>query len=1401
MFSGVRSSISEGKMTWSCLNKTSDKDFVKAFNFGTEKKIKDLTKQLKKGKVQPNRELVFKVIDVLSERTTPPLSQRIAKKFFDQISSSHLLEAKDTSYDVASFLSWASPSLSKSDRFKKMSNGTILADLCHHAIKSSNQILAIEIAKLMLENDLTDFTIFDGDGVNILAIALSQRHMDLAKMLVDNLPNEVLQVEEICGYHKSLLYLTLEAGNEELAKTLIGRGAPLVVGPNPEYIEDLSQAYCYSPLPIALSKLELALYILENYPNSLKNGAVYEVYLSLMNLMELKIGEDKLLLFIGQFVNQLREGNHVIESSLIARLLRKALKYNRELIAIKLLCELDSKKIYINKFNSNTLSYYFYQIFKTALKKQHFNFCSKFIEGMPSNLGLERLIYDVKKYNPVHLACRYGSPTIIKQILQKKGSVTEKSGAGSTPFEFVVRRGENFYEVIPLILDKVVEQTPPEKRNEILFEYLSELMISHSPESSIEVIGRQILARLDFFDQDVSTHLNEFLMEVIVNRKNRGLPIVPDLFKAGANALAENKEGDSALSVAIAKENAPIVRTLLQYMSENTILKSLDFLEFSKDSFSVSLMFECLDVLLDRQNLYENGYFRKWVAISFSRFIEAITRYPTTSTCRPQFFENISKVLEKSEIKRVLESSLSEIFKKTEEREKEKEQEQHPTLGHLVYFLNTIGHHALGTYLSEETRKDLLNLFKKKALEGELNLEQARLLANLLPEETQVTMTLDGRGKMQGNLFILAAASPVFRKQFMYRKSSSLKILNADLKLVNIFYRAFSEGVLDYSELEPFELDELNKLIDMCELPIPQLTNRMDLNFLDQMIDKPFVISGQKEFYFNATLESIHSDLLKLEQLREILPDLEYLKVNTKNFYECFYGFPTLLRQLKISKIRVDASDFFRGLKPRRNSDKLFLDCRFWLDNLKNIPSSKIVELTNFVQGPIQGLDLSGRDSLDVRLDLDSFSQLDYLNISESNASESNFEEFIRNVPQSLRELVVRNSSLKDADLIIIGETCPHLTSVDLCENDLSSAALIDFMKRMPQLETIKISVIDEAMMELMAEIRPDLSLYNNDKLVLKKSLVDIDRLPVSELISLVLDDRYSLSKKSLHKIIKQIFQSLEKREGFHGTGEAIIKIFGLLDEKEAMHPLISYTNRLENRELVNFYILLAQAMPEYTLEQVLPSSFLNNLEKQFLQYAENHQLGLKEASSIARLLSRPPVSVSVKGSKKPFLIPELVLKCSGPFFSRFLGPVKAQVFSNRFIFKAIHSYLVDGKVNLKKNSLNTLMEICKEVEKYGLSLENFLSSAENGVIGIALKPYVLQDDIEGFANENPVVSKVTLLDVKKIDLNNVDVIPLLENAIHVSTIRIVASQRPLPESLEEVLRKKRIEIETFEPV
>lgn len=1268
MFNSVSS------FNWDSISNTSDESLKQTFKEEPEAKITALTQQLKNHSAHPSRNLAFKVILVLCDRTSPKLNSIVVNKFFKQLNSEHVLDCENKQGLMQSIFTM--PSLfftnpSKSDKLVKMSTVAILTKLCHKAISNGNETLAIEIAHQIFNCDSSDFTIVHKSG-DLLSFAMEKGLHHLTKLFVENLSDEALFKLKV----KGLLFLALRNGGdprllkknnwtqkewEEIALLLLRRG----ISPNfaqPTY-------HLVSPLSYVLE---------QNMSCSLALEMIF-------------------------FMNDL-EGRGGIAGIDYIDYISLTLGYRKSEIKL-LLTALIEKGVSLKKVSRNS----FNTIFSTPKLAHHL------LKNHP-NVFKE-------------------DPEISRRALHV--AVTAPRTFSGNDYE-----ESDFDQFLTPEFNKTVEN----------------------------------------WDQESF----ENLMKHLLIKKYENLAV--NLLALRASSL---KSLDFVFRYALEARCFEVCfKCIYLFRSIENCENPLDALAKPEELLSA---FEGLTNIPGWEKNVELNF---WLQRACEKIFQAT--FQGRTILDESFLQKAPKIIGNIKFTQLVRSSVDSLLKeieKTNETEKEKtENPSIPTHHKLINFLAALGVHTFQTYLSEYEKK-LILLFKNLASKGHLSLEQARKLARLFPE-VKVKVLLTDREEREESLFVLAAASPVFCKMFHYGSDSLIRLPEPP-KLFDILHKGLSKGQLDFAELDVLELEELNAIIDKYELLLPRLTNHIDELFLSKIIDLPIVLSDQKELLMNLSLfesPNLFAYIKKLPNFECLSIDIDLLNHFSNKFLkEQKALFIALLRknEFKIKRIRLNAKDCGKLVGrydfPRINA---------WIENLgANSLCDIHTFVTFFSPSSIEGFDLSGRNQLDVPLDSKALRQLVYLNLSGSIFDERQLQDYFKKAPPSLRELTMRDCSITDHGLMTIAKNCPHLTSMDLTGNkELRSFSLIDFVKRMPQLESIKISMMDEEVINQINVINPYLAISCNDKLALNQSF--IEKLSLTDLIALICDDRYFLPEKIFPTFIKKLFQSLLKEENIPGTGEVIIQSLERLKNQDVLHPLISFTIPLNKNERIRFYTKLAQSLPMLDLSSYLPSSFLKKIHKQFMEDAANNLINLNEARSIANLLSRPPVPVFVKGEKNPSLLDSLVLICAGPIFRKLTRQVKAKVFSNAFIFNLIYAFLAEGKVDLKKNSLNTFMEIYKEVEKYGLPIEDFLASAKNSEIGIRLKPSNSQENLDELVTLESIVSKVTVLDITNINLNSLNLLPFVENATNLNILRLDASQRPLPEVLTKALKEKQVEIE-----
>ena len=713
---------------------------------------------------------------------------------------------------------------------------------------------------------------------------------------------------------------------------------------------------------------------------------------------------------------------------------------------------------------------------------------------------------------------------------------------------------------------------------------------------------------------------------------------------------------------------------------------------------------------------------------------------------------------------------------------------------------------AMGSEAARKYLPSILPILKSRALQGHVDPSSAQDLAKLFPKETTVTLNLEDEmtGECQSipvNFFILMAHSFFFRTYFSEQWVTEELSLKANPTLFNIIYQAISKKELRLANLDREDLAALKEMAEQFGFKLPILEHySTDGNhrksFYSQFLENSYSFPDQKELtvdYFlydwqKDNFVTWRKDRRLIEYFLNNTPNIEVIKINSSSFREDRRSLKAIIERLpKLREVHIDLSmdSDIIGLESIEKFISTFIrlnkESKFYLKG-KQIPSMLkfIMSIPGFV---LKGLDLSGKEKLE------EFNQrqiltphLECLNLSNSGLDVSQFIELAKKTPQ-LKEIDLRHCpSLTDEALSVLTSCCPQLTSVNLFGNE--QVSILRFVKSCPHLEVLRISSKSDQELEEIFRVSKDLSLYMDGRQVLhEKDILSL----TPQLTERVVEQRdFYLLESSLNFLLKRVLDRLIKEGKGSKDSQQITKILDTIAAKksDSLHPLLSCLNAIKQSEELKSFCLALAGCQNLCLDNYLPKDFVHQLHNRLM----DSQPSLPEARKLSKLFASDKIEIHLKGSDSFFSHDPLVLQSIGSDCLNWLNKKKVTLFSNPMIFKTIHLYLTTGQVNLKRLNIHACSEICREINHYGLSLEEFLNAAEDGDIGLKLKAHTNSRVIEEFLSQSKIVRSITRIDITKAD-PHLPILNLVSQAKNLKAIRLTA--RPMPEQFWEALQEK----------
>ena len=1047
----------------------------------------------------------------------------------------------------------------------------------------------------------------------------------------------------------------------------------------------------------------------------------------------------------------------------------------------------------INMMNSKQR----YDLFEQALKYKFYDFALLLIQTLPRT----EFHSDRDEYRTLYIeqACKQGTLDIARDLVL----ISDFSPKWLTsPLLYEVALREGFEKILALIIDKI----PANKRfrNEYLC-ILCKKILGEYPPLIKEKMAEVIIQRL------------------VPSNKKEDVNQVDDLFR---QAVKQNCE--RIISLFLAKENqhlAPSSKTLLSLLLEaiskskqSRVIQLVNYW-ISSDLNSEELEKALKEVIFSEgpstslwcfNTLFQSELFLKShpqiIQQAFTQLIQAAYDGKLTGF-ETDFFQQAQKILSPKQIASILICTM-----KLDKLKKETEESTEVTnWNKVINLLTVIGSKAARTYLRSGLTEILENL-KNHGVQGHLSCTEAQALAKMFPETTLIFDVVDEhteeRRSLELNFFILVANSSFFRTYFSSRWEKRDFVLHVNPTLFNILYQAISENKFELSNLNQEGLSALKEVANKFEVDLPILKlYTVDgyhiKSFYDLFCKNSYSSHSQTEliidhYFFYYWLESRKSAVDTqnvMEYYLKNLPNIEVIKTSsilnpTDDVLENWNKIITLLPKLK--EIHIDfkntqtnvsspfASEFIKLLSRIKH-------CEFYLEGTQKLDKPLLQTILSTSYLMLKGLDLSGRKNLDIhRYDIPT-TYLQYLNLSDSSFDEKELIDFVKKAPH-LREVNLRNCpTVTDQVLSILASKCSKLESVNLCGND--KVNILQFVTNCPHLTTLKISSASEEELEKIMKVSRGLfSLYVGEKQVLSE---EDNPQTISSLMQIIDQKDLYLLESTLILMLKMVLNDIALHGKFASDyQEVTVKILDKIREKksDSFHLLISYMKSFKKSQLKDFCLVLA-GFKDLRLDKYLPKEFIQQLRRELGECQPN----LSEARKLSKLFEGDKIEIYIKKSKAPFSFDPLVLQSTkSEILQAFAKMKKAKVFSHPLIFKYIHLYLTEGEVELNL-SIHAYLEICRELVKYELSLEEFFNEAKRGSIGLKLKAYTNAKIINEFLNYPKIIDLIEKIDLTKIDLES-NLQSILELVMAVKNLKLVrlTTNSSIPDELWNAFRKRK---------
>ena len=1185
---------------------------------------------------------------------------------------------------------------------------------------------------------------------------------------------------------ESALYLAIQSGFVPLAKKLVEMGADVLNCDNDGL----------SPLSLAL-KHEDILWAILDHQNIQLNSLAFGAFVSAIeNGME----EAALKFFEKGFVFPL----HLHGIGLKA--LQLSLDKGYEEIAKKLLT-----KELASQWNVDER----YRLFEKALKLKLFDFALQLAQTIPSAKLKERPY--------LQLACQLGTPAIASYLATNIPVIDsydwktlpnfcysdlKDHSLDSILSSLASRQG--FEEVITLLLDKVAKQQKPGvSRNKCFSELCAKILRSY-PELMKEKIALEIIKRMDpqAKTEDSSITATSPFDIIFIAAVEKNCQKVISLF------LSEGRSGHLApdlatlmqsLITAKTDRNESVAIQLINYwiasgLGLDELRQVITFCEVHSSSSATpqSHLLWMFNVCLQSDLCIKR--FSELMEEMFIQLLQAALEGQLKSF-EADFFKNALKIFSSEQITFILIRTMRLDEIKKEEKEL-KDSSWHKVLNLLV----AMGSEGMRAYLEESLLLEIVKQFKSLSAKGGISCEEARALENLFPGE-ETTVIFDVADEETGerqlfklNFFILTAHSGFFRSYFS-KNWDVKKNLQANPTLFGILYKAISKKELELASLNQEDLLALRQMVDQFEmkehlsiLDHYSCDGKSSEEFYQQFCEGFYSSCDQKVLILNGIILNLYLSFENCKWIYYFLqhsPNIEILKIQASDSNR------TILEEIvkklpQLKEIHIENVDKFdmRKMEEALNTPtftQLFSrpDYGFYFDGLSDMQLlNRVAKIPGLV---IKGLGLRAKGELEVSsVPLEN---LQYLNLSDNKLDEKKLLELVKKTPK-LREVNLRNCpSVSDGVLTALALTCPQLTSVNLCQ--VGQVDIIQFLKNCPNLEILKISPRPDGELEKIIKMSEKLSLYIDDKQVLCEK--GIPQIPL--IVSLINQKNVYLLESSLHLMLKSVLDYIMEGNKLIHDNQIITKILDKIANKksDSCHPIISYARSITKLKKLKSLCLALADCQGLLLDRYLPAVFVQQLHKRL----GDCPLSLPEARQLSRLFKGDKTEVVVKGSKLFFSVDPLILKSTGCLGFNHWAPLgKVKIFGNGDIFKYLHLYLTEGRVDLKRLNIHALIEICKMLNEYKLRHEDFFNSATDGAIGIKMMPYTILETIKEFLSHQKIHEFITLVDLTKIDVfaNLQSILALVSEAKNLKAIRLTTKE-PIPQMLWSVLKTLKMEI------
>ena len=1318
-------------------------------NFNLKEEFRDNAQQrlddLKKDATPPSSRGVYKVLACLSNKHTKKIDDNTLTDFFKQIEST-------LPNDMPYMVDMSRPLTS--DKFTGKRKSTILQGLCFKAIKNAKPQLATQILQLISEPILgTEKK--DGASLHLALFALKKGKgfVPLVKEILKKIPRErgLVQtyVNQVNVQGESLLILAAKLELDDFIKYLINQGAD----------GDLVEIEGETALSIGIKKilstksLRKIISHMKDFKYLDKDGNNYlhlAVQKGLPEIIAPLLASPSLEIYA-----QNKEGKSVLELAFaggyqeVAKELIKhtpsnatARHYNPLLsIATRhylpLAIEKKWEDVAIELFRKRTVDFYekqspqeIFNHYKRALENNLHQFAEIYFAELFTSNSMNDIPTD-SRYLTEALA--KGSSKLIQEFLLPNRQVLPV-GSEAQLLEGIVRfhPSESFSTLIQALFNKIG------------FIKISNYLTCIK-NFSTEV--QQEIARVIFQFWGFSNRQDLLISSIDADWDF----IIPFLIEKGA--IIDDKN-DSAFHHALLKQSEPITRLFLSVLLPN-----------KEDQLSPEM--------LDSQA--KPDITPKSLAWFFKTFVT-----------NPEWKDHMSKVSPESIFEQLLDSAYANehvldqevfrsaaslpnynaILKDFAQKCLDAVRLKNRTPSDLINYIG--GMAPLNEYLDGPMQQYFLDIFGPLSANKDLTHSQAKTLAKLFPNCTLSIQFLDLDQPLEGfNRFILNS-SPYLRMLISRECNDQSKILSLTeipSSYFKIIYNFLSERRLETSTLNEESKIELESILKLYRgSPPDQKEMKSHDSIITEFLKDPY-ISDCTELQIDASTMTLDHAVLK--EYFSYFPNLIMIKCDGDVLDKSPLFWELLIKTLPNFK-RVEVtfqkpSSQFR--LPPSLTNHLFL-----FKGLNHADSSL---LTAIQQCHVGGLDFSNQSRFD--LSLDTFllqKKIQYLNFSNTDITKEQLIPILQATPE-LREINLEN--------------CQHLTDPEL----------LDIGKICPLLEKIYLSHVSDAVLEKTLSQNKGLTFYVGKKRVEGQSSV-IRELKLEQMIELV-QDAYLLESDALF-ILNAFLENLSLTDNI-SFRDALIELLTMIKGKESntAHPLISFTQQLKKKQLKDFYASLADKLQGHTLDEYLNSNDLNKFYKILAKFITKTKPTIRRVRILSNLFSPkaiPLIPLSIgrdpdapKRPATPYPIHPLILLSAGKKLKEICESPKIYSLSE-IVLHYIHAYLQEGKTNLKRIGLDSLLEIVEEFEKVGLSVRNFLQAAADKQVNIKLSRSTPASIAALLNLLNPkAIEYITGVDLVKSKLKITDIADLMKKAKKLKTIRIPA--QPIPEdSWKELIAK-----------